>query len=263
MTSMPAPRLRAAAATALVCLLLGGGATTFSACGAARASAPAAPGGPGLHVLFVGNSLTYVNDLPGIVEALADANGDAIETRTVAFPDYSLEDHWNDGTAGASIAKGGWSVVVLQQGPSALPDSRVLLLDYARRFAALIRAAGAAPAFYAAWPTADRTFDYAASAESYRLAADSTGGMLFPVSSAWSLVLTRDPTIGLYAVDGLHATPSGSYLAALVIYSRLFGRSPVGLPASLRLRSGASIVVPVATAPVLQRAAADALSGGK
>jgi len=34
---------------------------------------PAAPTGPGLHVLFIGNSLTYVNNLPGILEALADS----------------------------------------------------------------------------------------------------------------------------------------------------------------------------------------------
>src|SRR2546423_78627 len=86
-----------------------------------RAVVPTTPTGPGLHVLFIGNSLTYVNNLPAILEAIADSAGEPLlETRMVAKPDYSLEDHWKDGDARAAIAKGGWGVVVLQQGPSSL-----------------------------------------------------------------------------------------------------------------------------------------------
>src|SRR6266850_4072585 len=75
------------------------------------------------RVLFIGNSLTTANDLPGVVAALfVAAGGDPIECRTVAFPGYSLEDNWNRGDARRAIAEGGWSTVVLQQGPSALPE---------------------------------------------------------------------------------------------------------------------------------------------
>jgi hypothetical protein len=54
-----------------------------------------------LRILFIGNSLTYVNDLPALVQAIGKANGEKVETRMVAYPDYSLEDHWNSGDAGA------------------------------------------------------------------------------------------------------------------------------------------------------------------
>src|SRR4051812_31473667 len=80
--------------------------------------------GPGTGALFVGNSLTYTNDLPGLVRALAAAVGHPLAVASVALPDYSLEDHWNQGDALRAIARGGWSFVVLQQGPSSLEDSR-------------------------------------------------------------------------------------------------------------------------------------------
>jgi hypothetical protein len=81
--------------------------------------------GEGRRVLFVGNSLTYVNDLPGIVQALADsAGGDKLAVETVAGPNLALVDHWNEGTARREIARGGWELVVLQQGPSSVEANR-------------------------------------------------------------------------------------------------------------------------------------------
>src|SRR5206468_12443834 len=126
-----------------------------------RSMVPRAPTGPGLHVLFIGNSLTYVNDLPGILETLADSAHEALlETRMVAKPDYSLADHWADGDARGAIANGGWNVVVLQQGPSSLEGSRALLVEYAKNFAVPIHGVGARPALYQVWPTSDRQEDF-------------------------------------------------------------------------------------------------------
>src|SRR5574338_820441 len=108
----------------------------------------------GRPVLFVGNSLTYVNDLPLIVEALADSvpgltPDQRLAPAMVAYPDFALFDHWADGTAVRVIEGNRWNVVVLQQGSSALDDSRVLLRDWTRRFDEKIRAAGARTAMYA------------------------------------------------------------------------------------------------------------------
>ena len=70
------------------------------------------------------NSLTAANDLPAIVEAIARADGVQVQARAVTFPDHSLEDHWARAEARRAIKDGTWDVVVLQQGPSALPASR-------------------------------------------------------------------------------------------------------------------------------------------
>lgn len=212
-----------------------------------------------LRVLFVGNSLTYTNDLPAMVEALAEASGAARPScRAIVAGGYSLEDHWNQGAARKAIAGGVWDVVVLQQGPSASTEGRASLLEYARRFAVEIRRAGARPALYMVWPATNRKGDFAGVAESYKQAAAETQGLLFPAGEAWRAAWRRDPKLALYSTDGLHPTLAGTYLAALTIYAQLYAHTPVGLPASFNLRSGMKIEIPLDQARLLQEAAAEA-----
>ena len=54
-------------------------------------------------ILFIGNSLTYQNDLPGMVTLLAHSVGRTIVCESVALPDYGLEEHWNSGGARKAI----------------------------------------------------------------------------------------------------------------------------------------------------------------
>lgn len=241
---------RGVAGVALFALLLACG-------GAGPTQVEGEDGGQG--VLFVGNSLTYANDLPEMVRALALAAGDTLRVGMVASPDWSLEDHWNGGGARAEIRRG-WDVVVLQQGPSALPESRALLIDYTRRFADEIRAAGATPALYAVWPSLSRSGDWDRAGESYRLAAEAVHGILLPAGEAWRTAWRADPGLQLYAADGLHPSVAGTYTAALVIYARLLDRSPLGSPSTLTLRSGAVVRIDPAVALVLQRAAAETVA---
>lgn len=215
------------------------------------------PAAPARRVLFVGNSLTAANDLPGLVEALSrSTSGAALVCRSVTFADHSLEDHWARGDAARAIAAGGWSVVVLQQGPSALPESQVLLRDYTRRFDTVIRKAGARTALYMVWSSQVRSQDLDGVSASYTAAARDVHGLLLPVGDTWRAAWKRDPSLRLYGDDGFHPSPLGSYLAALVIYGGLTGRSPVGLPATVRPASGGAIVVPPAQAALLQEATA-------
>ncbi|HEY2433170.1 MAG TPA: hypothetical protein VGI12_10905 [Vicinamibacterales bacterium] len=179
-----------------------------------------------IRVLFIGNSLTAANDLPSTVAALGRAAGVRIECSAVAKPDFSLEDHWRDGEARRTIARRGWTFVVLQQGPSALPESRVLLDEYVRRFDAEIRAAGAKTAVYMVWPSRARATDFPAVEASYAGAAAAVGAILFPVGEAWQEAWRRDPSLALYGPDGFHPSASGSALAALVIVETLIGRPP-------------------------------------
>ena len=93
-----------------------------------------------LRVLFVGNSLTATNDLPGRVAGLAAATGRRLEYEEITFGGFSLEDHWNQGDARTALATGRWNVVIMQQGPSALPESQVDLRLWTGRFADEARA---------------------------------------------------------------------------------------------------------------------------
>jgi hypothetical protein len=229
-------RLAAAALTALV---LG--------------SAPSAAqtGGTTLRVLFVGNSLTATNDLPAQVARLAAAGGRTLAHREVTFGGFSLEDHWNRGDARAAIASGRWDVVVMQQGPSALPESQVYLRDWAVRFADEARAAGTRPALLTVWPESYRQSALSDVIVSYRRAAEAARTELFPAGEAWLAAWRCNSKTALYGRDGFHPSRLGTYTAALVLYGRLF-------KAPLRDRSLRLGVAP-RTARLLQAAAATAL----
>ncbi len=213
--------------------------------------------GEGRRVLFIGNSYLYTADIPGIVQALADsAGGDKLAVETVAAPDFALIDHWNVGSARVEIAKGGWEFVVLQQGPSSVELNRDTLRLATKLFAAEIAKVNARPALFSAWPSEARRQDFDRAIESYRLAAADVNGVFLPVASAWVAAWSRDSNLSLYA-DGLHPSADGAYLSALVIYSRLLGKSPVGLPSRLQLQSGAIVTIDPERAALLQASAAD------
>jgi len=214
-----------------------------------------------LRVLFIGNSLTYVNDLPGLLGALADSARVArpFWYRIVALPDYSLEDHWSAGAARSAIDSREWDVIVLQQGPSSLPENQAHLRQWSLRFAEPIRAAGARPALYMVWPESTRQTAFSAVSDAYTAAAQAVDGLLFPVGRAWLLAWDRDDDLALYSFDGFHPSVLGTWLAALVMLDRLYENVDLAaLPASIRRRDGQAATIPAAARAVLVEAAQEA-----
>jgi hypothetical protein len=212
---------------------------------------------PPLHVLFIGNSLTYSNDLPAMFTELAVAGGKARPfVRAVTGGGLSLEDHWDRGEAQKAIAFGGWDFVVLQQGPSASPEGSLYLRKYTRRFAELIRAGGAKPVLYMVWPSTSRAQDFDGVALSYREAARDVDAVLCPAGETWRAAWKRDPRLALYSPDGLHPTPAGTYAAALTFFEVFYKQSPSGLPARFSV-GGVVVDIPEAQARVLQEAVLD------
>ncbi|MGQ0646999.1 MAG: hypothetical protein ACT4P7_05480 [Gemmatimonadaceae bacterium] len=225
---LPSRSLLAAAALALGCLNVSG--PEFDL-----------PSGPGKRVLFIGNSLTYVNNLPSMLTAVAHAAGDTFQVRSVAFPDFALEDHWAEGSAVRALKSSSWDVVVMQQGPSSLPENQVFLKTWTVNFDPVIRASGAVPALYMVWPSLARQGDWPGVKAAYKNAAVEVKGLFLPAGEAWRVAIARYPTLGLYGSDGFHPSETGTLLAALVIYERISGRSVVGLPSP----SGMNVPLPL------------------
>lgn len=201
----------------------------LASCGS---TAPAPVDDHDLRILFIGNSLTYVNDLPSLVQRLGRSNPAlAVSVSSVAFPNFSLVDHWDRGDALRAIEDGPWDVVVLQQGPSALPESRAVLVEYAGKFAAEIRRVGARPAIYMVWPGLDRFDEWEAVTQSYAAAASAIDGVLLPGGEAIRAAYAADRSIALFQGDGFHPALAGSWAVALTMYARLTGVSPLGLTA--------------------------------
>jgi hypothetical protein len=224
--------------------------------GGQKVVGPLPPGG--VHVLFVGNSLTYTNDLPATVAAIAALGGDTIRVAEQTGGNLALIDHLNGASAAVGTIRGqDWDYVVLQQGPTPIGICRDSLILWTKMFDPLIKAQGAKTAVFQTWPLAGPVW-FTNIGESFRLAAAAVNGTLLPVGDAWRIALTEDGTIPLYSGDGLHPAPLGTFLAALVIYERFTGKDARALPAKA-ISGGHEFGVPEARIRLLQRAAHDAV----
>lgn len=214
--------------------------------------------GTGKPVLFIGNSHTYNRDIPGLVQALAAAAGpEPIAVASDANPNFALIDHWN-GRARLESTSHPWSMIVLQQGWTPAGACRDTLRLAAKNFAGEATRVGAKIAMYQVWVPVNRPSHTVGTIRSYELAAEDAGGVLLPAAAAFRVALARNPALELYA-DGLHASNTGAYLAAITIYAAMFNKSPVGLPAAVTTLSGFTLTIPAALALELQQAAADAV----
>jgi hypothetical protein len=168
-----------------------------------------------------------------------------------------LEDHWTDGAARELLALGGWDVVVLQQGPSSLSESRANLIEWTGRWAADARERGARPALLTVWPERARFDVFPAVIANHRAAARAARAASFPAGAAWWNALRRPSPPPLYGPDGFHPSRLGTYLTAAVVYTGLTGAVPATLPRVL-----GTLHVPDATARRLRASVARAYAEG-
>jgi hypothetical protein len=210
-------------------------------------------------VLFVGNSLTYANDLPDIVARLGLQMGDTIDAWSVAYPDYAIIDHIVSGQALGAIKSWQWDYVVLQQGPSTVQVNRDSLILWTKMIDPYIKAQGAETGLYMVWPDASRLEYLDAVRVSYQQAAQAVNGVFMPAGAAWKIAWAKDPSLPLYSGDGFHPSQLGTYLAALVLYERITGKDARALPdISVREGGGRISGVSEATVRLLQDAAHEA-----
>ena len=210
---------------------------------------------PSSHpVLFIGNSLTYTNDLPAVVAALAEQVGDTIDAWSLVAPNSALIDHYYSGEAASAIKSYQWEYVVLQQGPTTVGINRDTLVLAAQLLDPLIRSVGAQSALFMVWPDNSRQAYFDECRESYRLAAQAVHGVFLPAGEAWRAVWAKAPSLALYGSDGFHPSALGTYVAALEIFERITGRDARTLPPVAIRNNGSTIDLPEATVRLIQEA---------
>ena len=217
-----------------------------------------------LHVLFIGNSYTYVNDLPGMLATIAATAGTppTITTDEVVQGGASLEVDWDNGLAQPKILERQWTHVVLQ-GQSVEPLTALgpsTFFSYAQQFSDLIVGAGAQPTLFVTWaraagdpiysPLPYGSFVCPAEMQDELTIAYEKVAQLWPRSilacagEAFQRSLTRFPGIVLQQSDLSHPTVAGTYLAASTFYVALTGK-PVpaqsDVPAGLSAEDAANL----------------------
>ncbi len=182
-----------------------------------------------VSILFLGNSLTYSNDLPGLLEDIGRAHNQTIETDCLCYPNYGLEDHWQDGDFQQMIEAGSYDFVVFQQGPFSQEYGRESLLEYGGKISNLSKRHNAKPVYFMVWPSLAYYHTFDGVIQHHRNAAFEQEAILANVGEIWRQIHEGDTNAGLYGADGFHPSKKGSTLAALLLYQSLIGDLNEGL----------------------------------
>ena len=196
-------------------------------------------------VLFIGNSYTYVNDLPNTVRLLALSLGDTVNVASSTPGGYTYEGHTTLPATLDAIASQTWDFVALQEQSQlgALPFDVTTTEASATQLVDLIRANDECtmPVFYMTWGRQNGDAGNCASfpfmctydgmqqglTENYTALAEGSDAYTAPVGAAWKQVRDTHPLINLYQADASHPSAEGTYLAACVFYCTLFQQSCV------------------------------------
>jgi hypothetical protein len=180
-------------------------------------------------ILFIGNSFTARNNLPGLIGQMAAERGKVVESRLISAGGASLRRHWNAGDALVAIQEGGFDHVVLQE-QSTLPVKNAgRMHESVRLFHAAIKTAGAKTVLYMTWAREHAPQSQQAITDAYTEIGRELGATVVPVGRAWQSFLGKYDQPVLHDRDQSHPTPAGSYLAACVFLAVLFGENPAGI----------------------------------
>ena len=190
-------------------------------------------GGAELEALFIGNSFTARNDLPGLIAGLAATRGKTLRHRLIIAGGASLRTHWNAGGALTAVREGGYDAVVLQE-QSTLPVKNAgRMHENVRLFDEAITAAGAETVLYMTWARRNAPESQQAISDAYTAIGRELGATVVPVGLAWQHFLGQHEQPVLHDRDQSHPTPAGSYLAACAFLAVLFGENPVGIASDI------------------------------
>lgn len=198
-------------------------------------------------VLFIGNSYTFYNNLPELVNNIAQSLGDSLYFDSSTPGGFTFQQHSSHTETINKINSENWDYVVLQeqsQLPS-FPPSQVESesIPYAQILNNLIQENDSCTQtmFFMTWgrkngdqyncanypPVCTYAGMQQRLRESYLLMGQLFDAEVAPVGATWQQVRINNMDIELYNSDESHPSISGSYLAACVFYSSIFHKSPV------------------------------------
>lgn len=200
------------------------------------------------RILFVGNSYTKRNHMPNLFRKLCKNSGQNVVVRSLTNPGHSLKNTSDPTTANGRklyrlLRTQRWDYVILQDRryyPISKPKRMKRTI---RTLAPYIKNAGAQMVLYQTWAPGkwhndyDR-YDSVSNRSDYQNILNRTiaeiaaehDALVAPVGTAFLLCNRSSYGIRLLKGDYSHPTVEGSYLAACVIYSTIFSRSPMGIP---------------------------------
>jgi len=193
-----------------------------------------------IRVLFLGNSMTYVEDLPAKLTALAQSDGKVLITEQNTPGGYYLADHTTNSTS-LNLLNQNWDYVILQEQSAGLIQPAVPgayqtpieFLDSAIRANCAKTLLYITPGYPSNWP-ADTSYLAMQNKiiQKYRTCSKSVRAGMLATGHAWKNIISNYPSIntGMWASNvDYHPGLKGQYLNACAIFSAIYKKSPQGL----------------------------------
>ena len=179
-----------------------------------------------VSVLFLGNSLTYYNEVPRMTAAIAAQEPRPLRVEAVTMSGASLDQLWTSTRALEKLWTAHWDYVVLQDRGGSAPRTRAAAFAlWVGRFAEEARKSGARVLLYMTWDPGHE----AENAALFARVAAKAGARVVPVAAAWRELLAAGDFATL-EWDGTHPDLHGSYLVACSMFAAIYGKPPFEVP---------------------------------
>ncbi len=178
-----------------------------------------------MKLLFIGNSHTYYNAMPEIVRQLFEAMGQRVHITVLAEGGKNLAFHVNSPNAMLNIRYGAYDAVIAQDKAAGFEE-----ISFRTAAAALREQAekvGSAFYLYMPWTARDNRASQSAMTDVYQSFCRANKCFFAPAGEVFGRMLLTEPAENLYREDGNHATPFGSYVAAVTVFYTLTGRKRI------------------------------------
>lgn len=178
-----------------------------------------------MKLLFIGNSHTYYNSLADIVRQLFEATGQKAHVTMLAVGGKALSYHATSHNTNFNIRCGGYDIVIAQEKANGFeaPAFR----DAAKAIKEMADRVGSQFYLYMPWAARENRAAQASMTDVYQEFCRANGCFFAPAGEVFGRMLLTEAPEALYREDGSHATPFGSYVAAVTIFYTVTGRKRI------------------------------------
>ncbi len=214
-------------------------------------------GGAPASVIYIGNSFFYYNNsMHGHIAALVREGmkdhkyrASSVTISGSGLDWHNVDAYFQPGGIGKYSFVGDNEVVFNPPGQklfeiavmmdcSQCPTNPALsksFVETSKKHSDTVRKHGGQPAFFMSWAYQDKPEMTAQLAEAYTKVGNDNKALVIPAGLAFANSIKLKPDLNLYVADKRHPSLAGTYLASVVTYATLFGKSPVGLKYSAGL----------------------------
>ena len=184
-----------------------------------------------MKILFIGNSHTYMNDMPELTRQMIEAIAEEpCEVFILAYSGRSLKWHIEKEyfSVRFNLLYGGYDYCVIQEQAHPMREEADTVAAV-QRIIGLCKRANTVPVIFETWAEKAKPENQTEMNRRYRKIAEDQGGLLAPIGEVWQAVqtdLTHIPDADLYFRDGEHASAIGDYLIAMVLTGTITGKLP-------------------------------------